>query len=43
VEDPHKFVRRVTPGDHRVKLNPATIKTLNDLLAPVMETFGYQP
>jgi Sulfotransferase domain len=41
-EDPTAFVRRVTPGDHRIKLRPATITSLNQILKPAMEAFGYQ-
>lgn len=41
VEDPTAFVRHVTPGDHRLKLRPATIAALDKLLKPAMEAFGY--
>ena len=41
IEEPTAFVRRVTPGDHRVKLRPATIDALNELLKPAMDAFGY--
>ena len=40
-EDPTKFVRRVTPGDHLEKLLPATIAELNERLRPALELFGY--
>ena len=40
-EEPTAFVRRVTPGDHRVKLRPATIDALDELLKPAMDVFGY--
>jgi hypothetical protein len=40
-EDPTAFVRRVTPGDHRIKLRPDTIAALNEILKPAMEAFGY--
>jgi hypothetical protein len=40
-EDPDAFIRRVTPGDHREKLRPATINTINAALRPAMELFGY--
>jgi Sulfotransferase domain len=40
-EDPAAFIRRVTPGDHREKLRPATINTINATLRPAMELFGY--
>jgi len=34
--------RQVTPGDHRRKLKPDTIAELNDILAEVMDYFGYR-
>lgn len=40
-EDPARFIRKVTPGDHREKLTPGTIADLNDLLGPVMTAYGY--
>ena len=40
-EDPKAFIRKVTPGDHAEKLQPATIATLIDILAPAMAAFGY--
>ena len=39
--DSHR--RAITPGDHRRKLQPATIKILNDRFAAVLEKFGYEP
>jgi hypothetical protein len=42
-EDPLKFVRKVTPGDHREKLRSETIAQLNDRLKPAMTAFGYAP
>jgi Sulfotransferase domain len=41
-EDPTAFIRRVTPGDHRNKLRPATIAALDTSLKPAMEAFGYR-
>lgn len=41
-ENPTEFVRKVTPGDHREKLDAATIAKLNTILAPAMKLFGYQ-
>ena len=41
-EDPRSFVRQVTPGDHRKKLEKETIAKLNESLRPVMELFGYR-
>lgn len=40
-ERPDKHVRRVTPGDHREKLQPATIAQLNEAFGDVLERFGY--
>ena len=40
-ERPDEFVRKVTPGDHRDKLDPATIAQLNEALAPMMTELGY--
>ncbi|HTT97450.1 MAG TPA: hypothetical protein VMF58_05335 [Rhizomicrobium sp.] len=42
-EEPKAFVRKVTPGDHREKLEPMTIVQLNNKLAKAMELFGYAP
>jgi hypothetical protein len=42
-EDRSSFIRKVTPGDHREKLKPATIAWLNEKLQPVMEMYGYDP
>ncbi|MEP6967906.1 MAG: hypothetical protein ABI906_07480 [Pseudomonadota bacterium] len=42
-EDPQAHVRRVTPGDHREKLQASTIARLDDRLAPLLERFGYGP
>jgi sulfotransferase family protein len=41
-EDPTKFIRRVTPGDHIDKLQPETIAKLNEMLGPALEMFGYE-
>lgn len=40
-EDPTKFVRHVTPGDHREKLSPETIAAINMTLADILDVFGY--
>ena len=40
-EDPTRFVRQVTPGDHRLKLGPQAIAQLNQSLAGALERFGY--
>jgi len=42
-EVPKQFIRRVTPGDHREKLRPETIRRLNQILKPAMDAFGYAP
>jgi hypothetical protein len=41
VEQPDAHIRSVTPGDHRRKLRPETIQTLNETFAPILEQFGY--
>jgi hypothetical protein len=43
VENPYAFVRRVTPGDHQLKLCRETLDSLNETLSPVMDLFGYAP
>ena len=40
-ERPDKFVRKVTPGDHRDKLDEETIRALDAALAPMLEELGY--
>jgi hypothetical protein len=40
-EDPRAFIRKVTPGDHREKLQPATIVRLNTLLLRAMRLLDY--
>lgn len=40
-ENPKAFVRRVVPGDHKVKLKPETIAELNTRLSAEMAAFGY--
>lgn len=40
-ENPTQFIRKVTPGDHREKLDTSTIKQLDGELEPVLKTFGY--
>lgn len=42
-EDPRAHIRRVTPGDHREKLQASTIARLDDGLAPLLERLGYGP
>lgn len=40
-EDPDRFIRKVTPGDHLEKLTERTIEELNSRLEPAMMLFGY--
>ena len=40
-EQPTKFIRRVTPGDHKEKLKPETIEKLNDKFSDLLRTFSY--
>lgn len=40
-EAPRAHVRHVTPGDHRDKLAPETIRQLDEILAPAMTALGY--
>ncbi|MCP4217175.1 MAG: sulfotransferase domain-containing protein [bacterium] len=40
-EDVSKHKRQVTPGDHRRKLKPETIKVLNAETAKILELFDY--
>jgi len=42
-DDPARFVRQVTPGDHRRKLRPRTVAALNAALAEPMKMLGYAP
>jgi hypothetical protein len=40
-EDIWSHKRKVTPGDHREKLQSATIRQLNQIFAPVLDKLGY--
>jgi len=40
-EDVWSHKRKVTPGDHREKLQPETIVRLNEVFAPVLDKLGY--
>ncbi len=40
-ENPAEHVRKVTPGDHRDKLQPETIKELNHIFVDVLERYQY--
>ncbi len=41
-EDPSRFVRKVVPGDHLVKLRPSTIESLNRVFEDIADAFGYR-
>jgi hypothetical protein len=41
MENPNVHVRQAHPGDHKRKLKPQTIDTLNSVLAPYLSTFDY--
>lgn len=36
-----EHIRKVTPGDHREKLDPATIDALNEAFKPILDTYNY--
>lgn len=40
-EDPKRFVRKATPGDHKEKLKPETTEELGRIFAEPMKLFGY--
>ncbi|MCS4114595.1 sulfotransferase domain-containing protein [Salinibacter ruber] len=40
-EDPSAHNRKGTPGDHQEKLQPATVKELNDTFSDILDRFGY--
>jgi len=37
-----EHIRKVTPGDHKDKLNSGTIEKLNQALAPILRRYGYE-
>lgn len=41
VEDPSKHIRKGTPGDHKEKLSPQTIRDLNAIFKETAAFFGY--
>jgi hypothetical protein len=41
-EDPKAHIRQAIPGDHVKKLKPETIRQLDIILRPVLESFGYR-
>ena len=40
-EDQSQFVRKAVPGDHRIKLQPETIKKLNHRLGDILDLYDY--
>ena len=40
-EDAWSHKRKITPGDHREKLQPETIRQLDQIFAPVLDRLGY--
>lgn len=40
-EDPASHKRQITPGDHRRKLQPETVRAMNAVLADQLAAFGY--
>jgi hypothetical protein len=40
-EDQARHIRKVTPGDHKEKLQPETIAALNEKFEPVFRLYGY--
>lgn len=40
-EDASRHKRQVTPGDHRRKLAPETIAKMNEVMGPMLSSFGY--
>ena len=40
-EDVRSHKRKVTPGDHREKLRPETIRRLDQIFAPMLDKLGY--
>jgi hypothetical protein len=40
-EQPERFIRQVSPGDHRAKLQSSTVDSLSRWFSPIMEAFGY--
>ena len=42
-ESPDKHIRRVTPGDFESKLQPETIRQLDEAFADIYQRYGYKP
>lgn len=40
-ENPSEFIRKVTPGDHKIKLRPRTIAKLDRMFGDYLDAFGY--
>jgi Sulfotransferase domain len=40
--DVSEHVRHVSPGDHKTKLKPATIRRLDEIFASTLDTLGYE-
>ncbi|MEM9412205.1 MAG: sulfotransferase domain-containing protein [Planctomycetota bacterium] len=41
-EDPKQHVRKVTPGDHKEKLEPAVIEQLNEIFGEILNRYDYE-
>ncbi|NET84712.1 MAG: sulfotransferase domain-containing protein [Moorea sp. SIO1F2] len=41
-ENPALHIRKVTPGDYKEKLQPATIDKLNECFKPILIKYGYE-
>jgi hypothetical protein len=41
IENPMNHIRRVTPGDHKEKLHPATIEYLNEFFRDILVRYNY--
>lgn len=41
-EKPNSHIRKVAPGDHKDKLKPETIASLNNIFEPFMVKYGYR-
>jgi hypothetical protein len=42
-ENYEEHIRQVHPGNYKKKLEPKTIRALDDILAADMAPFGYEP
>jgi hypothetical protein len=41
IENPHKHIRQIVPGNYKTHLTPATINELNRIFKPIMNFFQY--